>query len=141
MVHPKIMGNKMYGPILKQLGMIRGTRDKEDTEPIEKVFEILNEKGNLVGMTPFGDEEVKVKSMAAIIKFAIAGQAPIIPVAIYYEDIKLFNLIPSKGIVVKVGTPINVEKRLNREKFRDERYELAGDIINIIDSLKAKPEV
>ena len=141
MVHPKIMGNKMYGPILKQLGMIRGTRDKEDTEPIEKIFEILNEKGNLVGMTPFGNDEVKIKSMAAIIKFAIAGQAPIIPVAIYYENIKLFNLIPSKGIVVKVGTSIKVEKRLNREKFRDERYELAEDIINIIDSLKAKPEI
>ncbi len=141
MVHPKIMGNKLYGPILKQLGMIRGTRDKEDTEPIEKIFEILNEKGNLVGMTPFGNDEVKIKSMAAIIKFAIAGQAPIIPVAIYYENIKLFNLIPSKGIVVKVGTSIKVEKRLNREKFRDERYELAEDIINIIDSLKAKPEV
>ena len=141
MVHPKIMGNKLYGPILKQLGMIRGTRDKEDTEPIEKIFEILNEKGNLVGMTPFGNDEVKIKSMAAIIKFAIAGQAPIIPVAIYYENIKLFNLIPSKGIVVKVGIPITVEKRLNREKFRDERYELAEDIINIIDSLKAKPEI
>ena len=141
MVHPKIMANKMYGPILKQLGMIRGTRDKEDTEPIEKIFEILNVKGNLVGMTPFGNDEIKIKSMAAIIKFAIVGEAPIIPVAIYYENIKLFNLIPSKGIVVKVGSPIKVEKRLNREKYRDQRYELAEDIINIIDSLKAKPEV
>ena len=140
MVHPKIMANKAYGPILKQLGMIRGTRDKEDTEPIEKIFEILNDKKNLVGMTPFGNDEIKIKSMAAIIKFAIVGEAPIIPVAIYYENIKLFNLIPSKGIVVKVGTPIKVEKRLNREKYRDERYELAEDIINIIESLKAKPE-
>ena len=134
------MANKAYGPILKQLGMIRGTRDKEDTEPIEKIFEILNDKKNLVGMTPFGNDEIKIKSMAAIIKFAIVGEAPIIPVAIYYENIKLFNLIPSKGIVVKVGTPIKVEKRLNREKYRDERYELAEDIINIIESLKAKPE-
>jgi len=140
MVHPKIMANKAYGPILKQLGMIRGTRDKEDTEPIEKIFEILNDKKNLVGMTTFGNDEIKIKSMAAIIKFAIVGEAPIIPVAIYYENIKLFNLIPSKGIVVKVGTPIKVEKRLNREKYRDERYELAEDIINIIESLKAKPE-
>ena len=140
MVHPKIMANKAYGPILKQLGMIRGTRDKEDTEPIEKIFEILNDKKNLVGMTPFGNDEIKIKSMAAIIKFAIVGEAPIIPVAIYYENIKLFKLIPSKGIVVKVGTPIKVEKRLNREKYRDERYELAEDIINIIESLKAKPE-
>jgi len=140
MVHPKIMANKMAGPILKQLGMIRGTRDKEDTEPIEKIFEILNKKGNLVGMTPFGDSEIKVKSMAAIIKFAIAGDAPIIPIAISKEKTKLFNLIPSSGIVVKVGSPIKVAKRLNREKYREERYELAADIINIIDALKSKPE-
>jgi hypothetical protein len=49
-------------------------------------------------------------------------------------------MIPAKGLVVKAGTPIKVEKRLTREKYRDQRYELAEDIINIIDSLKAKPE-
>ena len=78
--------------------------------------------------------------MAAIIKFAVAGEAPIIPIAIFSEKTKLFNMIPAKGLVVKAGTPIKVDKRLTREKYRDQRYELAEDIINIIDSLKAKPE-
>ncbi len=142
MLHPKIMKHQIAGPLLKTLGMIRGTESKEDTEPIDKIFEILNEKGNLVAMTPEArlDREVQVKSMAAIIKFAVAGEAPIIPIAIFSEKTKLFNMIPAKGLVVKAGTPIKVEKRLTREKYRDQRYELAEDIINIIDSLKAKPE-
>jgi len=44
-------------------------------------------------------------------------------------------MFKGKGIKVKVGTPLKVEKRLNWEKYRTERYELAEDIINIIDSL------
>ena len=39
MVHHKLMKNQMYGPILKSLGMFRSTLDKEDTEPIDKVFD------------------------------------------------------------------------------------------------------
>ena len=138
MIHPKIMANQMVGPILKSIGMFRGTKDKEDTEPIDMVFKILNEKGDLIGLTPEAklDREVQIKSMAGIIKFAVAGQAPIIPLIIYTEKTKLFNLIPMPGLRVKVGTPIKVDKRLNREKYRSERYELAEDIINIIESLR-----
>ncbi len=44
------------------------------------------------------------------------------------------------GIKVKIGNPLRVEKRLNREKYRAERYELAEDILNIIESLKEIPE-
>ena len=79
--------------------------------------------------------EIQVKSMAAIIKFAIATSAPIIPIAIFTEETKILNMFKGKGIKVKIGTPLKVEKRLNREKYRTERYELAEDIINIIDSL------
>ena len=142
MLDPKLMKHQIAGPVLKSLGMIRGTENKEDTEPIEKIFEILNEKGDLVGMTPESrhDHEVQVKSMAAIIKFAIAGAAPIIPIAIYTEKAKILNMFTGDAIKVKVGTPLHIEKRLNREKHRAERYELAEDIINIIDSLKERPE-
>ncbi len=142
MLDPKLMKHQIAGPILKSLGMIRGTESKEDTEPIEKVFEILNDKGDLVGMTPESrhDHEVQVKSMAAIIKFAIAGDAPIIPIAIFTQKAKILNMFTGDGIKVKIGTPLHIEKRLNREKHRAERYELAEDIINIIDSLKETQE-
>jgi len=142
MLDPKLMKHQIAGPVLKSLGMIRGTESKEDTEPIEKVFEILNEKGDLVGMTPESrhDREVQVKSMAAIIKFAIAGDAPIIPIAISTYKTKILNMFSGDGIKVKIGNPLNVEKRLNREKHRAERYELAEDIINIIDSLKERSD-
>ncbi|MFX1503903.1 MAG: lysophospholipid acyltransferase family protein, partial [Promethearchaeota archaeon] len=142
MLDPKMMKHQIAGPVLKSLGMIRGTESKDDTEPIDKIFEILNEKGDLVGMTPESrhDREVQIKSMAAIIKFAIVGQAPIIPIAIYTEKTKILNMFTGDGIIVKVGSPLKVEKRLNREKYRAERYELAEDIINIIDSLKEIPE-
>ncbi len=142
MLDPKLMKHQIAGPVLKSLGMIRGTENKEDTEPIEKVFEILNEKGDLVGMTPEAknDREVQIKSMAAIIKFAIAGDAPIIPIAISTEKTKILNMFTGDGLKVKIGTPLRVEKRLNREKNRAERYELAEDIINIIESLKEVPE-
>ncbi len=142
MLDPKLMKHQIAGPVLKSLGMIRGTENKEDTEPIEKVFEILNEKGDLVGMTPESrhDREVQIKSMAAIIKFAIAGDAPIIPIAISTEKTKILNMFTGDGLKVKIGSPLRVEKRLNREKYRAERYELAEDIINIIESLKEVPE-
>ena len=137
MLDPKLMKHQIAGPVLKSLGMIRGTESKEDTEPIDKIFEILNEKGDLVGMTPEArhDREIQVKSMAAIIKFAIVASAPIIPIAIYSEEAKILNIFKGKGLVVKVGTPLVIEKRLNREKYRSERYELAEDIIKIIYSL------
>ena len=66
--------------------------------------------------------------------------APIIPIAIYTEKARILNTISTTGIRVKVGTPLKVEKRLTREKYRAERYELAEDIIKIIDSLKVRPE-
>jgi 1-acyl-sn-glycerol-3-phosphate acyltransferase len=142
MLDPKLMRHAVAGPVLKSLGMIRSTESKEDTEPIDKVFEILNQKGDLVAMTPEAklDREVQIKSMAAIIKFAVAGEAPIIPIAIYTEKTKILNMFMGDGLKVKVGNPLKVEKRLTREKYRSERYELAEDIINIIESLVEKPE-
>jgi 1-acyl-sn-glycerol-3-phosphate acyltransferase len=142
MVHHKLMKHQIYGPVLKAMGMFRSTYDKEDTEPIDKVFHYLNEVGDLVAMTPESklDRETQVKAMAGIIKFAVAGMAPIIPLAIYTEKTKLFNMISAPGMRVKIGTPLKVEKHLNRDKYRDQRYELAEDIINIIESLKVRPE-
>ena len=142
MLHPKIMKYPIAGQLFKSIGMIRGTRDKEDTEPIENVFEILNKKGDLVAMTPEArfDREIQVKSMAGIIKFAVAGKSPIIPLAVHTENTKLFNLIPIPGLRVKVGNPISVSSKLTREKYRTERYELAEELLNIIDSLRIIPE-
>ncbi len=143
MVYHKLMKHQLYGPVLKTLGMFRSTLDKDDTVPIDKVFHYLNEVGDLVAMTPESKltPEVQIKAMAGIIKFAVAAMAPIIPIAIYTEKAKILNLIDTTGIRVKIGTPLKVEKRLSRVKYRDERYELAEDIIKIIDSLKARPEV
>lgn len=142
MIDPKMMKHQILGPVLKSLGMIRGTENKEDTEPIEKIFDILNNQGDLVGMTPEGkrDREVQVKSMAAIIKFAIATDSPIIPIAIIHDKAKILNMFTGDAIKVRVGTPLQIEKRLNREKYRAERYELAEDIINIIEKLGEIPE-
>ena len=142
MLPAKLMKHQVAGPIFKSLGMIKGTESKDDTEPIDRVFEIINEKGDLVAMTPEAkyDRDIQVKSVAGIIKFAVAANAPIIPIAVTKEKAKLFNLISIDGIKVKVGKPIPVSKNLNREKYRDQRYELAEDIVNIIDSLKYTPE-
>ena len=142
MVHHKMMKNQAYGFVLKALGMFRSTLDKDDTVPIDKVFHYLNEAGDLVAMTPEArlTPEIQIKAMAGIIKFAVAAMAPIIPIAIYTEKARILNTIETTGIRVKVGTPLKVEKRLTREKYRAERYELAEDIIKIIDSLKVRPE-
>ncbi|MHA1670699.1 MAG: lysophospholipid acyltransferase family protein [Promethearchaeota archaeon] len=140
MVHHKMMKHQIFGPVLKSLGMFRSTLDKDDTEPIDKVFHYLNEVGDLVAMTPESklERDIQVKAMAGIIKFAVAAKSPIIPLAIYTEKAKILNMIDTQGIRVKIGTPLKVEKRLTREKYRDQRYELAEDIINIVDSLKGK---
>ena len=143
MVHHKLMKNQMYGPVLKSLGMFRSTLDKDDTVPIDKVFHYLNEVGDLVAMTPESKltPEIQVKAMAGIIKFAVAGKAPIIPIAIYTENAKILGMFKSQGLRVKIGAPLRVENRLSRPKYRDERYELAEDIIRIIDSLKPQPDI
>jgi 1-acyl-sn-glycerol-3-phosphate acyltransferase len=143
MVHHKLMKHQIYGPVLKNLGMFRSTIDKDDTEPIDMVFRYLNEVGDLVAMTPESklDPETQLKAMAGIIKFAVAGDAPIIPLAIYTEKTKILNIIDGDGIRVKIGTPLKVEKNLNRDKFRPQRYELAEDILKIIDSLKVQPDI
>ncbi|MHA2008648.1 MAG: lysophospholipid acyltransferase family protein [Promethearchaeota archaeon] len=143
MIDPKMMKHQLLGPVLKSLGMIKGTESKEDSKPIEKLFEILNQKGDLVGMTPEGkrDREMQVKQMAAIIKFAITTASPIIPIAISSEKVKILNMFNGTGIKVTVGTPLHVEKRLNRDKYRNERYELAEDIIRIIEKLGETPEI
>ena len=142
MVNPKLMKHQVAGPIFKTLGMFRSTLNKDDTEPIDKVFEILNEKKNLVGMTVEAKRgrEIHIKSMAGIIKFAIAANTPIIPVAVFNESSKLFNMIPVKGLKVRVGTPLKVERKLNRERYRDQRYELAEDIVDIIEALRKPKE-
>jgi len=143
MITPKMMKHQILGPVLKSLGMIKGTESKEDTEPIEKLFDILNNKGDLVGMTPEGkrDREMQVKQMAAIIKFAITTDSPIIPIAITMEKAKILNMFTGDAIKITVGTPLRIEKRLNRDKYRNERYELAEDIIKIIEKLGETLEV
>ncbi|MHA1192730.1 MAG: lysophospholipid acyltransferase family protein [Promethearchaeota archaeon] len=142
MVHHKMMKHQVFGPVLKSLGMFRSTLDKEDTVPIDKVFHYLNEVGDLVAMTPESklEREIQVKAMAGIIKFAVAADSPIIPLAVYTEKTKLLNMIDVQGIRVKIGTPLKVERRLTREKYREQRYELAEDIINIVDSLKGETD-
>jgi 1-acyl-sn-glycerol-3-phosphate acyltransferase len=143
MITPKMMKHQILGPVLKSLGMIKGTESKEDTEPIEKLFEILNQKGDLVGMTPEGkrDREMQVKQMAAIIKFAITTDSPIIPIAITMDKGKILNMFTGSTIKITVGSPLRVEKRLNRDKYRSERYEFAEDIIKIIEKLGETLEV
>lgn len=138
MLDPKLIRHQIYGPVLKTLGMFRSTESKDDQEPIDKVFEYLNQENDLVAMTPPSklDEETQVKAMASIIKFAIAGNAPIIPVAVITRKTKLFNIIDTDGLVVRVGNPLEIEKKLNRDKYRDQRYELAEGIVKIINALK-----
>jgi len=94
-------------------------------------------------MTPEGkrDREMQVKQMAAIIKFAITTDSPIIPIAITMEKAKILNMFTGDAIKITVGTPLRVEKRLNRDKYRNERYELAEDIIKIIEKLGETLEV
>ncbi len=142
MVDPKLMKHAVAGPLLKTLGMFRSTTSKDDTEPIDNVFKILNEVGDLVAMTPEAkfERDIQVKSIASIIKFAALGKAPLIPLAVYGTETKLFGAIKAKGLKVKVGNPINCDMKLTRDKNRDKRYELAEDIVNIIDTLRTDPD-
>mgnify|MGYP006277493017 CR=1 FL=1 len=143
MLDPKLMKQQVVGPLLKRLGMFRSTLSKDDKEPINKVFEILNEKKELVAMTPeekLGEETI-VKAMASIIKFAVAAQSPIVPVAIYTRTNKALNLIPSSALIVRVGTPLKLDRKLNRDKYRPKRYKAAEEIVNIIEHLKNEARV
>ena len=142
MVSPKLMKHQIAGPVLKTLGMFRSTTSKDDTEPIDNVFRYLNEVGDLVAMTPEAkyERDIQVKSMASIIKFAALGNTPLIPLAVHSVKTKLFNAFPATGLKVKVGNPITCDIKLTRDRNRDQRYELAEDIVNIIDTLRTEPD-
>ncbi|MBN1803181.1 MAG: hypothetical protein JW891_16845 [Candidatus Lokiarchaeota archaeon] len=141
MVSPKMMKHQIAGPLLQALGMFRSTTSKDDTEPIENYFKYLGE-GDLIAMTPESrfDRDVQIKSVAGIVKFAAMGKAPIIPLAVCKTKTKLFDVISVDGLKVRVGAPIECDKKLSREKFRAKRYELAEDIVNIVDTLKTVPD-
>ncbi|TFF99956.1 MAG: hypothetical protein EU541_03615 [Promethearchaeota archaeon] len=138
MLDPKLIRHKVAGPVLKTLGMFRSTESKDDQEPIDMVFKYLNEKNDLVAMSPPSslDEETQVKTMASIIKFAVFGDAPLIPLKVYTEKTKIFNMLDVDGIRINVGSPVAVEKKLTRDKYRDKRYELAEGMLKIIESLR-----
>jgi 1-acyl-sn-glycerol-3-phosphate acyltransferase len=138
MLDPKLIRHKVAGPVLKTLGMFRSTESKDDQEPIDNVFKFLNEENDLVAMAPPSslDEEIQVKTMASIIKFAVYGDAPLIPLKVYTEKTKIFNMFDVDGIRINVGSPVPVEKKLTRDKYRDKRYELAEGMLKIIESLK-----
>ena len=134
MLSPKLFETPILSSVLDGLGMYRSTRDKEDMEPVEKTLHYLNEESALVAMTPEAklEPEIQVKTLASIIKFAIAGSAPIIPIAIKGTK----SLGWKKPLSVKVGSPIAIPPDLNREKKRDERYAKAKEIVDLINSMK-----
>jgi 1-acyl-sn-glycerol-3-phosphate acyltransferase len=134
MLSAKMFKTPVLGSVLDGLGMYRSTIDKDDMEPVQKTMHYLNEEAALVAMTPEEklEPEVQVKTLASIIKFAIAGGAPIIPVAIHGTK----SLGWKKPLLIKVGTPIPIPAELNREKKRDERYAKAKEIVDLIHSMK-----
>lgn len=134
MMSPKIFETPVLSSVLDGLGMYRSTKDKDDMEPVEKTMHYLNEEAALVAMTPEAklEPEMQVKTLASIIKFAIAGNAPIIPIAIKGTK----SLGWKKPLSVKVGAPIPIPADLNREKKRDERYAKAKEIVDLINSMK-----
>ncbi|MFX1236197.1 MAG: lysophospholipid acyltransferase family protein [Promethearchaeota archaeon] len=142
MVSPKLMKHQIAGPLLKALEMFRSTTSKDDYEPIQNIFKFLNEQGDLVAMTPESKHErdIQIKSVASIVKFAVLSRAPIIPMAICKTKTKLFDVISTGGLKLRVGRPITCDRKLSRPKYRNKRYELAEDIVNIIDTLKTVPD-
>ncbi len=134
MMSPKLFETPVLSSVLDGLGMYRSTKDRDDMEPVTKTMHYLNEEAALVAMTPEAkaEPEVQVKTLASIIKFAIAGSAPIIPIAIKGTK----SLGWKKPLSVKVGVPIPIPADLNREKKRDERYAKAKEIVDLINSMK-----
>ncbi len=62
-------------------------------------------------------------------------------ITITSQSTKILNLVKVDGLKVKIGTPLQVEKRLTREKYCAERYKLAERIINIKDSFGQRSEI
>ncbi|GAB4326763.1 MAG: hypothetical protein Kow0069_33440 [Promethearchaeota archaeon] len=142
MVNPKLMKTPVVGPLLKTLGMFRSTTSKDDTEPVQMVFKILNEDGNLVAMTPEArlGREVVIKSVAAILKFAVATGAPVVPLAISTEHEPLLGgLLSVPRYRIVIGEPVQVPKKFNRDKFREERYQRAEELVDLVEGLRSRP--
>lgn len=142
MVDPKLMAQPIAGPLLKTVGMFRSTTSKDDMEPINNVFEILNEKGDLVAMTPEErlGREIHVKSMASIIKFAVSTGATLVPLGIATTHKKLLGLFLVPRLKVLVGEPIALDKKITRGRNRDKRYAKAAEIVDAIMVLRQGPE-
>ncbi|MHA1731107.1 MAG: hypothetical protein ACTSU5_04155, partial [Promethearchaeota archaeon] len=83
--------------------------------------------------------EIVVKSVAAILKFAVATKAPIVPLAIGVNYEKILGLIPRETISVRVGEPIEIPRKFQRDKFREDRYRKAEEIVDLIEELRTAP--
>ncbi|MHA1791516.1 MAG: lysophospholipid acyltransferase family protein [Promethearchaeota archaeon] len=116
--------------LLDSIGAFRGTKSKDDLEPIQKVMEFINKKKELVAMVPVddGERDKLVKQVAGIIKFAAGLPTQIIPYA--SSSIKHYSL--GKHINFIVAKPIDVKKNISR----DERYKLAEEIVSKIMEMK-----
>src|SRR5271157_936260 len=139
MMSPKLFKTPGLHTVLDSLGMYRSTKDKDDQEPVERTMHYLNVEGALVAMTPEEklEPDVQVKTVASILKFAIAAKAPIVPIALHGTK----SLGWKKSLKVKCPAPIEIPSQLQREKKRDERYAKAKEIVDLIHEMKTELSV
>ncbi len=134
MVPAKMFNTPGLKPILESVGAYRSTESQDDMEPVQRTVEFLTKDKDLVAMIPIdnGDREASVKQMAGILKFCAGVPCPLVPFA--STSLNKFKL--GKTISIKVLDPVEVKSNIKR----DERYELAGKIVDSIMAEKAQLE-
>ncbi|GAH36227.1 unnamed protein product [marine sediment metagenome] len=95
----------------------------------KKVYVAKNKRGDVIGFASIYNNENNIKTIRKTLQ------------NLHIKDKEILGMFKSQGLRVKIGAPLRVENRLSRPKYRDERYELAEDIIRIIDSLKPQPDI
>ncbi|MFX1450948.1 MAG: lysophospholipid acyltransferase family protein [Promethearchaeota archaeon] len=131
MIDTKTYKMPVVSTILQSLGFFRQSVSKVDFGPLLQVRDLLKNK-KVVGIFPeIKGKEGLTKYIAGILKMAIDGKPTVIvPLAIKGTD----TPFPPVNINVTIGKPIGPIKRMKRE----ERYELAEKIYDVIKNLKTQ---
>lgn len=131
MAKEELFSNKIFGAILKKLGVFPVKRGGADIGAIKTALKVLN-SGQLMGIFPEGTrskpgEVLEAKPGTAMI--AIRTQSPIIPMVIS-ANYKLFNKVK-----IKIGEPIELSDYHGKKLSAEEYQRLSQNILDTIRKL------
>ncbi|OPJ57200.1 lysophospholipid acyltransferase family protein [Alkalithermobacter paradoxus] len=128
MAKKELFSNKIFGYILKKLGVFPVDRSKTDVSTIKIALKILRSNGTL-GIFPEGTRSKQKelgKAKAGTAMLAIKGKSKIVPVSII-SNYKLFN-----KTIININDPLSLEEYYENKLSSSDYERLSQKVLDII---------